>query len=110
MDEKAGKREKIKIEEKAKIKEKAGLQQEEEGSDSARSRKSKMKRRPLAWDEAKIEIAKELGLWEKVEAGGWAGLTAEESGRLGGILSKRFPGKAPKEESKRKKKQKPPTA
>ena len=72
--------------------------------ESERSRKSKMKRRPLSWDEAKIEIAKEIGLWEKVEQEGWAGLTASESGRLGGILSKRFPGKAPQEEKKTKKK------
>lgn len=66
-----------------------------------RSRKSKMKRRPLAWDEAKIEVAKELGLWEKVERDGWAALNAEESGRIGGILAGRFPGKAPKVPRKR---------
>lgn len=61
-----------------------------------RSKKSKMKRRPLIWDAAKIEVAKELGLWEKVEKGGWGSLNAEESGRIGGILAGRFPGKAPK--------------
>ncbi|MDD2569191.1 MAG: hypothetical protein PHN47_03805 [Clostridia bacterium] len=66
----------------------------------ARSRKSKMKRRPESWDDAKVEIAKEIGLWERVQENGWAALTAEESGRLGGILSARFPGKAPKEEIK----------
>ena len=65
-----------------------------------RSRKSKMKRRPITWDDAKIEIAKEIGLWDRVKENGWAGLTAEESGRLGGILSARYPGKAPKEEKK----------
>jgi small acid-soluble spore protein F (minor alpha/beta-type SASP) len=61
-----------------------------------RSRKSKMKRRPLAWDERKIEIAQELGLWEKVQKEGWAALSASESGRLGGILASRYPGPAPK--------------
>lgn len=61
-----------------------------------RSRKSKMKRRPPAWDAAKIEVAKELGLWEKVQRDGWAGLNAEESGRIGGIMAGRFPGRAPK--------------
>ncbi len=54
-----------------------------------RSKKSKMKKRSLDWDDMKIEIAKELGLWEKVEENGWPGLTAEESGRIGGILAKK---------------------
>ena len=67
-----------------------------------RSRKSKMKRRPMSWDAAKVEIAKEIGLWDRVLESGWAGLTAEESGRIGGILSARYPGKAPKEEKKHK--------
>lgn len=66
-----------------------------------RSKKSKMKRRPLVWDNAKIEIAKELGLWEKVEAGGWAALNAEEAGKIGGVMAARFPGKAPKTAKKR---------
>ncbi len=60
-----------------------------------RSRKSKMKRRTDGWEAAKAEVAKELGLWDKVQAQGWASLTASESGRLGGVLSGRFPGKAP---------------
>ena len=71
-------------------------------TEEKRSRKSKMKRRPVSWDDAKIEIAKEIGLWDRVEEAGWAGLTAEESGRIGGILSARYPGKAPKEEKKHK--------
>lgn len=60
------------------------------------SRKAKMKRRPAVWEQAKAEVAQELGLWEKVQRDGWAALTAEESGRLGGVLSVRYPGKAPK--------------
>lgn len=68
---------------------------------SKRSRKSRMKRRPLEWDDSKIEIAREIGLLDKVYQEGWAGLTAEESGRIGGILSRRFPGKAPVEEKKK---------
>ena len=51
-----------------------------------------------------VEIAKELGLWDKVQASGWASLTAAESGRLGGVLSGRFPGKAPQNEPKNRKK------
>ena len=54
-----------------------------------RSRKSRMKKRPDDWEDLKQEIAKELGLWDKVKADGWAGLSAEESGRLGGIFSAR---------------------
>lgn len=37
----------------------------------------------------KCEIAQELGLWEKIEAGGWKNLTSKESGRIGGIMGKR---------------------
>lgn len=37
----------------------------------------------------KYEIAEELGLKEKVDALGWSGLTAEETGRIGGIMTKR---------------------
>ncbi len=66
-----------------------------------RSVKSRMKRRPIEWDESKLEIAAEIGLLDKVKKEGWAGLTAEESGRIGGIMSKRYPGKGPKEEKKR---------
>ena len=54
-----------------------------------RSRKSRMKKRPEDWEDLKQEIAKELGLWDKVKAEGWSGLSAEESGRLGGIFSAR---------------------
>lgn len=54
-----------------------------------RSRKSKMKKRPEDWEELKVEIAQELGLWEKVQQNGWSGLSAEDSGRLGGVFSAR---------------------
>jgi len=37
----------------------------------------------------KYEIAEELGLLDKVRRTGWAGLTAEESGRIGGLISQR---------------------
>ncbi len=40
-------------------------------------------------EEMKYEIAEELGLKEKVDALGWSGLTAEETGRIGGIMTKR---------------------
>ena len=37
----------------------------------------------------KYEIATELGLLDKVMATGWKSLTAKESGRIGGIMTKR---------------------
>ena len=40
-------------------------------------------------DIMKYEIAEELGLTGKINAGGWKCLTAKESGRIGGILAKR---------------------
>ncbi|EQD26133.1 small acid-soluble spore protein [mine drainage metagenome] len=36
----------------------------------------------------KEEAARELGLWDKVVAGGWGGLTAAESGRIGGVVAR----------------------
>ena len=42
-----------------------------------------------AIERMKYEIAQELGLSEKVNALGWGGLTAEETGRIGGIMTKR---------------------
>ena len=40
-------------------------------------------------DRMKFEIAKELGLADKVVAGGWRSLTAKESGRIGGLMTKK---------------------
>jgi len=37
----------------------------------------------------KYEIADELGLTEKIKTCGWSGLTAEETGRIGGLMTKR---------------------
>lgn len=37
----------------------------------------------------KFEIATELGLDDKVIEGGWRSLTAKESGRIGGLITKR---------------------
>lgn len=37
----------------------------------------------------KYEIAKELGVYDKVIANGWRSLTAKESGRIGGIMTRR---------------------
>lgn len=40
-------------------------------------------------EKLKYEIANELGLSGKVDKEGWGGLTAEETGRIGGIMTRR---------------------
>ncbi|WP_123054347.1 alpha/beta-type small acid-soluble spore protein [Clostridium sp. JN-1] len=40
-------------------------------------------------EKMKYEIADELGLSEKVDKYGWSALTSEETGRIGGIMTKR---------------------
>ena len=40
-------------------------------------------------EKMKYEIASELGLFEKVKAVGWKGLTSKETGRIGGLLARR---------------------
>lgn len=40
-------------------------------------------------EKIKYEIADELGLSDKVREVGWGGLSAEETGRIGGIMTKR---------------------
>ncbi|NLM13920.1 MAG: alpha/beta-type small acid-soluble spore protein [Epulopiscium sp.] len=40
-------------------------------------------------DKLKYEIASELGLLDKVKEGGWKSLTAKETGRIGGLMTKR---------------------
>jgi hypothetical protein len=45
------------------------------------------KKEPTPNDLLKLEIAKEIGLMDKVEQLGWGGLTAKETGRIGGIMT-----------------------
>lgn len=40
-------------------------------------------------EKMKYEIAEELGLKDKVEKYGWSSLTTEESGRIGGLMTKK---------------------
>lgn len=49
----------------------------------------KVKKLPTEDDILKYEIAKELGLEEKISQGGWKSLSAKESGRIGGHMTKR---------------------
>ena len=37
----------------------------------------------------KYEIARELGLLDRVKEVGWAGLTAKETGRIGGLIGQK---------------------
>lgn len=37
----------------------------------------------------KLEIASELGLLDKVQRDGWKSLNAKETGRIGGLMTKR---------------------
>ena len=43
----------------------------------------------IAHENMKLEIAEELGLLEKVENGGWKSLSAKETGRIGGLMTKK---------------------
>ncbi len=40
-------------------------------------------------EQLKYEIAEELGLLEKVKTSGWKSLSAKETGRIGGLMTKR---------------------
>lgn len=40
-------------------------------------------------EELKYEIAEELGLLDKVMENGWRALTAKETGRIGGLMTRR---------------------
>lgn len=40
-------------------------------------------------EKLKYEIAKELGLFDKVLKDGWKSLSAKETGKIGGIVAKR---------------------
>jgi len=40
--------------------------------------------------ELKLETARELGLVEKIKEVGWAGLTAEETGKIGGLITRKI--------------------
>lgn len=52
-------------------------------------KKSKKKKEPTLEDILKYEIAEELGLMDKIKEVGWGGLTAKESGRIGGLITVR---------------------
>ncbi len=47
----------------------------------------------------KLEVAEELGLLDKIKNVGWAGLTAEETGKLGGHITQKIKALGEKEET-----------
>lgn len=49
----------------------------------------KRKTKEIDENSIKFEIASELGLADKIREEGWAGLTAKESGKIGGIMTSR---------------------
>ena len=51
--------------------------------------KKKKKKKETLEDKLKYEIANELGLMDKINEVGWGGLTAKESGRIGGLITVR---------------------
>ena len=53
------------------------------------SKKNKKKKILTEDDKLKLEIAEELGLLDKINYVCWGGLTAKESGRIGGIMTSR---------------------
>ncbi len=53
------------------------------------NQKAKPKKKEKPEDPIKIEIAEELGLLEKVREYGWGGLSAKETGRIGGLIARR---------------------
>ena len=55
-----------------------------------KAKKSKKKELILTPEDAmKYEIANELGLGDKLSQVGWGGLTAEETGRIGGLITRK---------------------
>lgn len=53
-------------------------------------KKKKSKKPPTVIDKFKIEVAKELGLWPKVKELGWGGLSAAETGQIGGYMTRKL--------------------
>lgn len=53
---------------------------------TAKAKSSKKSTSPH--ERLKLQVTKELGLLEKVKRVGWGGLSAAESGRVGGIMTR----------------------
>ena len=66
-------------------------------SPQPREAKAKKVKEPTPEDLYKLSIADELGLGEKVRRVGWGGLSAAETGRIGGYMTKKARTRDPKE-------------
>ena len=49
----------------------------------------KQKKKTELNEQLKYEIAEELGLLDKVLEGGWRSLTSKETGKIGGLITKK---------------------
>lgn len=52
-------------------------------------------------EKMKLEIAQEIGVYDKVLTGGWRCLSARESGKIGGIITSRRREQERKEKDKK---------
>lgn len=64
--------------------------QENQKKHKTKTRTPKQPKPLTPMDILKLEIANELGLMDKVKQEGWAGLTAAETGRIGGLMTARI--------------------
>lgn len=51
------------------------------------TKSKKMKNVETIESKLKYEIAEELGLTDKIKEVGWGGLTAKETGKIGGLIT-----------------------
>ncbi len=68
-----------------------GPAQERARRESGRTRQRRQRQAEVEKTELyrlKVEGAQALGLWERVQADGWGGLSAAESGRVGGYVTR----------------------
>lgn len=54
------------------------------------SEKRELTPEELAREQMKLEIAEELGLLDQVKEKGWRALSAKDTGRIGGIMTRRM--------------------
>ncbi|HHT65183.1 MAG: small, acid-soluble spore protein, alpha/beta type [Caldicoprobacterales bacterium] len=53
------------------------------------TQKAKPRKLEKPEDPVKLEVAAELGLLEKIREHGWGSLSAKETGRIGGMITRR---------------------
>lgn len=58
--------------------------------DRTKTKKRKLTARERRLRKWKLEVAREIGLMDKVKEVGWAGLSAAETGRVGGLMNNKI--------------------